>query len=370
VSQEDRTTRFDAVGTDPEGRRVGVEISKELMLPIEQFRQAQHFELQKRLSRPWNPFSDIERVIRHFVLSSGGSFDSQDSNLFQKPWAMMAFYTFGDLRTLPYCRQILNLVEQIEAIHVEAKFRRYAGSLYLEAATNEYRERLRIFALSKHRASMEHEVLEGRLRDLMLFDWNDPEKYSVKFEVRYLGESEVNPYDPTWIEPNWIMVEIAGSFFNGPDFLGRFLELGKEIFTAFNGTYGYIDFARNPYDLWSIHMGQLYMHYKELWNEAEAWTLQQRYCRERVKKAFWGNFLNKEHVRRLGGFTKLKEYVPYEIIEPLPQGGALLVASRHPADKEHPEVAKRITQLQSFLKPILMKMEPTPPRQPTPHPPA
>jgi len=295
---------------------------------------------------------------------------AQQLGLPQKPWVLMGFYTFEDLRKPPYPQRLLNLIEKTETLHNETKFRRYAGSLYRGVATDEYENRFRTFALSRHRLQMEQELTKGLLRDLTLFDWNNLEKSSISYKIRCLGKPEENPYDPTWIKPNWIIVEFAACFSDEPRFFPRFLELGKDIFTSIKAAYGYIDFDHTPRDLWLIHMGQLYTHYKELWDEIEAWTLQQRYCRERVKKAFWGNFLNVEHVRQLGGFSKIKEAVPYKIVESLPEGGALLIASGHPAEKDRPDVARRIAQLQAFLKPILMKIEPIPPRHPKHHPPA
>lgn len=366
MSPEGRTTRFDAVGTDPQGHRVGIEIEKAQMSRTERFRKAAHFELQGKLSRPQNPFSDIERIIRHFLPPSSDSLDAQHPKLSERPWVLVVFYTFENLRRSPYPQGILNLVRQVEVLHPDAKFKYYAGSLYCSATSEEYRDRFRSFALSRHRGQMEKELSEGQLRNLMLFDWNDTAKSSITCEIRHIGEPEANQYDPSWIDPNWVAIEVATSFLNESEFLERILEFGKQVFTALKAAYGYIDSAQNPHDLLSIHMGQLYMHYKELWDEIETWKLQQRYCETVVKKAFWGNFLNAEHVHRLDSFERIKKEVPYEIIEPLPEGGACLIASRHPADKERPEVAQRIAKLQTFLKPILMRIEPVPPRHPKP----
>jgi len=79
------------------------------------------------------------------------------------------------------------------------------------------------------------------------------------------------------------------------------------------------------------------------------------FFKEFVKGAFWANFLNPLHVKRLGGIEKITSERPCKIIEDLGGERILLQVGPSPLAGDESRAADDYQRLRRFFKPILME---------------
>jgi hypothetical protein len=93
-------------------------------------------------------------------------------------------------------------------------------------------------------------------------------------------------------------------------------------------------------------------------------NLEDAYCAGRgIKGAFWANFLTRDHVERVGGERKLRESLPGCRLEPLRDGGLLIVATPSPVPDDTPEHRERFLALHRHLQPVFIPRSGTPERK-------
>ncbi len=74
-----------------------------------------------------------------------------------------------------------------------------------------------------------------------------------------------------------------------------------------------------------------------------------------VKGGFWANFLNSNHVERLGGMARIRSEKPTSVVEDLGQGRVLLQVGPSPLVTDRTKVIPEYQKLRAFLKPILIE---------------
>lgn len=86
-------------------------------------------------------------------------------------------------------------------------------------------------------------------------------------------------------------------------------------------------------------------------------NIQSAFFSEFVKGAFWANFLNPFHVRKLGGIERLKSERPCKIIEELGNETVMLQVGASPLTVDELKAGEDYQRLRRFLKPILMETD-------------
>jgi hypothetical protein len=93
-------------------------------------------------------------------------------------------------------------------------------------------------------------------------------------------------------------------------------------------------------------------------------NLEDSYCAGRgIKGAFWANFLTRDHLERAGGERTLRAGLPGCRIEPLGDGGLLIVATDSPVPDDTPEHRERFLALHRHLQPVFIPRSGTPERK-------
>lgn len=93
-------------------------------------------------------------------------------------------------------------------------------------------------------------------------------------------------------------------------------------------------------------------------------NLEDAYCAGRgIKGAFWANFLTRDHVERAGGERSLREGLAGCRIEPMRDGGLLIVATDSPVPDDTPENRERFLNLHRRLQPVFIPRSGTPERR-------
>lgn len=165
------------------------------------------------------------------------------------------------------------------------------------------------------------------------------------------------------------------------------LDLGEQIWRISEGVYGFIDLQmniplqdnilRNAAHLFDSTVPPKYH------DEFRKWQELMPLLDRRTWKAFWGNFLGAEHLRRLGGiedmrradprYRLLPEYLEqayqkgvdrlracdcWERWQALSDGGVLLTLSPSPLDWFAPQVQDRRKRLQAALGAVALHVDP------------
>lgn len=79
---------------------------------------------------------------------------------------------------------------------------------------------------------------------------------------------------------------------------------------------------------------------------------------EYVRKAYWGNFLNSNHICKLGGFEKVKNEAPAYLIETMPEGGAYIQLTEKPFNYFESNFKKKLKELDRYFSPIILPGRP------------
>jgi len=162
------------------------------------------------------------------------------------------------------------------------------------------------------------------------------------------------------------------------------LQLATSAWQAIDGVYGFIDVETGvPPQADLIHNFDQLLSNRippEYFAEFKAWQLLQPSLDRRVWKAFWGNLLGAEHLRRLGGIEQLRRgdalrrRLPeferqayqeglealescecYQKRSELTDGGVLLTLSESPLSWDDAEVQKRRQRLDATLAAIALR---------------
>lgn len=80
---------------------------------------------------------------------------------------------------------------------------------------------------------------------------------------------------------------------------------------------------------------------------------------ERVKGAFWANFLNARHVEQIGGAQEVRQTAPCHQVAELGQGGLVLILSPNPVWQDEAKEASRYARLRQYLAPITVSTKPS-----------
>lgn len=70
-----------------------------------------------------------------------------------------------------------------------------------------------------------------------------------------------------------------------------------------------------------------------------------------VFKAYWGNFLNRSHLKKLGGLNRVKKEAPVYLVEEL-QNGAYLQLTKSLNDYGKKDYENKLKELDKYFKPI------------------
>lgn len=169
-----------------------------------------------------------------------------------------------------------------------------------------------------------------------------------------------------------------------PERVEALLDLGR---TGWNGTeeaaYGFANLAYSPRIVPFSASGPQHPDWLPPWEQPRGtpdvrphpipvafvglnvdMNLEESYCAGRgIKGAFWANFLTRDHVERTGGERTLRDGLPGCRIEPLRDGGLLLVATASPVPEDTPEHRERFLALHRHLQPIFIPRSGTPERK-------
>ncbi|MFN8474603.1 MAG: hypothetical protein U0822_20605 [Anaerolineae bacterium] len=165
--------------------------------------------------------------------------------------------------------------------------------------------------------------------------------------------------------------------------ISGFLELGRQLWELLDGVYGFIDvetgvplqdnFSRNAIQLFDNSVP------KEYYEEYGQWQRLGSRLHKHVWKAFWGNYLGADHLRRLGGLQDMRRAHPrWSILpeylvasyengverlrrcdctyewQPLASEGVLLTLSASPLEWCEPSTQEHRVALDAALAPIAL----------------
>lgn len=77
-----------------------------------------------------------------------------------------------------------------------------------------------------------------------------------------------------------------------------------------------------------------------------------------ITKAYWGNFLNINHIKGLGGIEKIKKEAPVYLTQELFNGGAYLQLTEDINEFADSTFKKKLLEFDNYLKPIIMPNRP------------
>lgn len=93
-------------------------------------------------------------------------------------------------------------------------------------------------------------------------------------------------------------------------------------------------------------------------------NLESLYCKDRgIKGAFWANYLSAAHVALAGGEAQVRAAAAGIRVEPLSDGGLLLVAADSPLPEDTEGNRERFLRLHAALQPAFLSRDETPPNK-------
>lgn len=185
-------------------------------------------------------------------------------------------------------------------------------------------------------------------------------------------------------QPSYIYLEVHPNILSGGiTRISDFLELGSQAWEIMKGIYGFVDvetgiplqddISRNAIHLFDSTVP------KEYHQEFRGWQRIDSQLEKRVWKAFWGNFLSREHLRGIGGTDETQQNVSHHHRSPesqdqayqfgmdrlsncdciqnwqtLSNGGKLVTLSNSPLDWFEAQVQTRRARLQELLDGIAL----------------
>jgi len=171
----------------------------------------------------------------------------------------------------------------------------------------------------------------------------------------------------------------------GSEFQRDLLDLLRLLFVRHDMSWAFVHLGFQPIPITGYGMDNVFQDTREtfpLTSFEPALDSARTFYKEFVKGAFWANFLNPVHVQRLGGVKRVLRERPCETIEPLENGGLLLLTDESPLVEcevrvvEHelpstppvvralafshvvdisPTIVERYQRLRNFLRPILLE---------------
>src|SRR5205807_5339263 len=75
---------------------------------------------------------------------------------------------------------------------------------------------------------------------------------------------------------------------------------------------------------------------------------------EYIAKAYWGNFLNNNHMEKLGGIGKVRKEAPVALVEPLPNGGAYVQLTGLPYNFAEESYPKSLSALDTYFQTLIL----------------
>lgn len=77
-----------------------------------------------------------------------------------------------------------------------------------------------------------------------------------------------------------------------------------------------------------------------------------------IAKAYWGNFLNRKHVEKLGGIFHIKSKAPVYLVQELPDGGAYLQLTEDPNEFLQKKPKEKLMKLDNYLSQLILPNRP------------
>lgn len=124
-----------------------------------------------------------------------------------------------------------------------------------------------------------------------------------------------------------------------------FVDITKQLLSSFPGSIGEVTIdSMSYYDSNSPH--EYSMGLETIWSS--------QYFKEYYRGYFWGNFLSKNHVMRLGGIEQVKNDAPVYKVEELEDGGAYMQLTENINDF----TLQDLLRLKRYLEKILLSCNP------------
>jgi hypothetical protein len=224
----------------------------------------------------------------------------------------MVIYTYAQLETfIDPILQWVQLVEDwsgrsFEAFHFDPR--------------GKFSQRIWV-ANEKNRAALYQRLLQDQPWANISFGWP---KGVLKSSVAAAGGLQViiksrqsNPQlSSNFRTPSFLYIEVNSSILLSPDtHLSGFQELAVKAWEVIGGVYGFIDvetgiplqddISRNALQLLDSTIPE------EMTTAYQRWKDIAPLLDTRVWKPFWGNFINKEHICRIGGLRRLQAEDPF-----------------------------------------------------------
>lgn len=151
--------------------------------------------------------------------------------------------------------------------------------------------------------------------------------------------------------------EVAGE----SDFQRELMKTLKEAFVEFGFNYALVHQGRWPIGRPEFRLDDdgLYLATRNsypLTYFTIDLSVAKRFYKERIKGAFWANFLNPLHVEALGGLKRISQERPCRVVEELGGGCLLLQVAPSPLDEDASEV-EEYQRLRRFLRPIMLESQ-------------
>ncbi len=145
----------------------------------------------------------------------------------------------------------------------------------------------------------------------------------------------------------------------------QFVEFGKFAWSVLDCCYGFIYAAPNCTDVQSeltaipISPVEKELSEKEIKREEELDFYQdnRQYMHKYIRKAYWGNFLNKNHIVAIGGIDFVKKSSLSLIIEEIANDGIYIQLARSLMDFEKSDFQMELKELDRLLQAIKLRKE-------------
>jgi hypothetical protein len=244
-----------------------------------------------------------------------------------------ALYTFDDIQP----KAALSLLSRLQSICPGSKIANLSFRSVDDAADGRRPHRVSL-------QQLDEQLGQRRIHDFLALDGSNSRNSQIRMHVALRS---LAPH------PNSLTLRVPlGAFEKDPSGAStRLLQFAIRAFAELHASYGYAGLRVTATEsnlvnkiinesMGSIPIGDFF----DLNIESE--------FRDRIKGAFWANFLNANHVNQLGGESIVRQSAPCERIAPLADGGLLLQLKVDPLirDREQEEVLYR--RLRDYLSPI------------------
>lgn len=257
----------------------------------------------------------------------------------------LALYTFDDLRL--HGERVIDVLEAMQQ-HLNA----FPLRVFKAVAISEQKHKSAVDAQPITWDMLRAALEAGEISRFQAQDAEDSLGSRVQLWARLDAQS--NPAG----RPNHFLLRLPITYFSNEELAAaHLLAFGKEAFAALEAAYGYagvritgrssdaINRAINE-SIVGIPLGDFF----DLNIDS--------HFGDQVKGAFWANFLSRQHVEGLGGLKHLMQTAPCVRVDPLENGGAVLVLTASPLWDDEATTRVAYGQLREFLKSITVSIQP------------